>query len=99
MTVEFYRATRTGDTGFAQEQTRAETFALGSKERFADLLGNRQRHTGAVVANADADFCAVPVQIDFQTVGAGIGGVVEQIEQRLVKSGGGASMGTSPLPN
>ncbi|MNI07793.1 hypothetical protein D3C73_608080 [compost metagenome] len=47
------------------------------------MLGDGQRHTGAVVTNADGHGFRVPVQGHLEVFRAGVGGVVEQIQQRL----------------
>ena len=80
------RGFRVSTAGSAEEGftiAQAETFALGGKKRFADLLGDGQRHTGAVVTNADGDVFRVPVQLHAQAFRAGVGGIVQQVEQGL----------------
>src|SRR5690606_34311907 len=81
--VQLHRSPGAGHAGLAEEQPEPEALALGGEEGFADLLGDAQRHTGTVIADADADFLGAPVQPDVEILRAGVRGVVEQVEQGL----------------
>src|SRR5690606_39145846 len=75
--VQPHRATGPRHAGLAEEQAEAEALALGGEEGPADLLGNRQRHPGTMVADRQPDPLRIPVQLDVEPVRAGIGGIVD----------------------
>src|SRR5690606_34197467 len=85
--IQFYGSTGTRHAGLAEEQAQTETLPLGSEERLAELLGDRQRHTSAMIANGHLDPLMVPAQADGQVFRRGISCIVQQIEQRLGQFG------------
>ena len=87
MVIQLNRATSTGHAGLAEKQPQTKALALGGEERPTQLFGDGQWHPRAMITNAQAQPLVIPVQANVEFVRTGVGGVVEQIEQRLGEIG------------
>src|SRR5690606_1440570 len=75
--IQLHGTPGAGHGGLAEEQAQAEALALGGEEWLAELLGDRQRHAGAMVADGHPDPVVIPGQADLEVVRRGVGRIVQ----------------------
>src|SRR5690606_9880337 len=69
--------------GVTQTQAEPQALARGRYERLAELVGDVEADARPAIANAQGDGGTGPVERELQRSAVGVGGVVEQIYQRL----------------